>query len=521
MAFEEALFEFQKMARSKKAQAELRAQKLRQATNALQQSSDSEDSTVAPKVFERAKKKANNGRGRPKKSVIEEVDVVSDEDELARNWRGVQKPVSTNHSARREKILKALEKAASLLAPIGDAEDIWTWIQENGLEDNITIKELEQYCSTISRFLREKSAPPKTSSSKKTQGTVQPLGPQYVFRDSAKSVMLLGPVETIKVNVSLAKKTIGFVRKKGTYYPVMCAISGFTECVEDHPYCLDNEVWTQNVYEFGKWHQHKFRSDGFDSYHGKPVGYGFAGHVEPKLMLFWALRLLGKFTRTEVPSIGRLWELKEMRGCKEGEILLSQEPCDVCLRFQTMLERMCGIRFTLIIVPNLGELKPVKDKYGYKKYPSSAQAIQFGGTEDQLQVIVPLKHRNDTSLGARLTKQDTTSSKSGTKDTRRSKVTETTFIEIQNVSRKRAYDSDSEDNSDGYTPSPQEVARSLQTPTPEKKRKSQRGGILTPDYTPRKFEALDLHLEEERSRAERQHKKRPSFPSVAKKFKHA
>jgi hypothetical protein len=45
--------------------------------------------------------------------------------------------------------------------------------------------------------------------------------------------------------------------------------------------------------------------EGSGKAHGKPVSYGVVGHVEPKLMLHWALLLLKELT-DKVPSIGRL-----------------------------------------------------------------------------------------------------------------------------------------------------------------------------------------------------------------------
>ena len=508
------------MSPAKKFQSHSKGQKLRQDQRILQSPSDSEESTVAPKVFIPKKKTSKRrGRGRLKKVAVEEVDVASNEDELAGNRLGEQKSINPKAVAKPQKVLKALEKAASLLSTVGDAEDIETWLQDQGFGEDDRIKELQEYSSNISDLLRAKAAPPKAWNANKSQGTataLEPLGPFFIFRVGTKSAMLLGPVETFKgtINLTMAK-TIGFVRKKGSYFPSMCAFSGYTECVEDHPGVLDNAFWTEKVYEFGKWHEHRFKSDGFDSYHGKPIGYGFAAHVEPKLMLFWALRLLGKFTG-EVPSMGRLWELKDMRGCKQAEILLSQEPCEVCLSFQKMLEKMCGMKFTLIILPNLGELKPVRDKRGRKRYLPSVETIRFGGAEEQLQVIIPLNsgnNMNSVTLPAKHTTKSSrniTQSGSSSRDlSRQTSVTSTTFIEIKNSSRKRVYDLDDDDDedSDGYAPSCPAVAQTLNSLTPDRKRKSPREGVIIPDYSPRKYDVLDGPLEGE-NRAERKQKKK-------------
>ena len=181
------------------------------------------------------------------------------------------------------------------------------------------------------------------------------------------------PIDVFKGNKFYNRgKVFGFVRTKGTTAVLKAALPGWVESVDPHPKLLDSGLWTEVVKPLADFHNHKFPTGQYDARHKKEKGYSYASHVEPRLMVWFAIDLLQKRTGvvgSPLEQRGNLWKLRnEVQETIEAEIVLSRPPCPQCRAFQQFFESYTPIKFSFIVMKNLGEAREVKNKQSYKSF---------------------------------------------------------------------------------------------------------------------------------------------------------
>lgn len=283
--------------------------------------------------------------------------------------RPIQKASAVKASMTSDKVLKA---GVSLLASIREAGGLLKWMEVNGLEDNADAQELEELCSSIPELLTSTSG---AQANEQGAGTIEIVDDLCVLRGPFSMTILSRTDPILKATKSLASKTVGIARFEGEEYPLVYALSGWTDCLKPNNKVLDSNFWTQHALRLGDLLQHPFPSDGRDATHGVPVGTGFACHVENKLILFVACKLVA-MTLGETGSVKKqLARMSELRGRRtpKVEIILSKAPCVSCKNFRSVMERYTGIRFVFKVCLNLGELTPIKNESRVDVYPTNAQ----------------------------------------------------------------------------------------------------------------------------------------------------
>lgn len=495
----------------------------------------------------------------PKPATVEEA-TASDEEMLGPASNSTRQTKASKTVLRSGEFLKLLESTPS--AP----EDLEGWMEKHGINDNGLVNMVEEKCSTLAKLIRM-SKSPKAMPNKACLATLEEVDQFYIHRNKSRSISILYPLEIFKGidNRAISKhKVLGFVRSEGSPCPLMYSISGYTDCLMPHDLLLNTDEWSQQVFKFGNFHGHRFHTDGWDREHGKVHGAAAAAHVEPKLMLFYACRVLGKFHR-EFKSIdqqvGRLDKLKNivqrMKSSPTAEILLSRAPCQPCKNFQELVEDISGVKFTVRVCKVLAQVALKKDQSGRDIYPTCAEdsdtedaahqedlrrmlrriegleienrrlkALPATSSKEsdseasmieevqksQLQVIVPFRRLTDSTTprtpkrkskptGAKITTNTATKTMHRT-----SKVTTSQNIhDIQKKSRKRGYNS--EDDEDYEEPGSHRHST---------KRKSPRSELSSPTSLRREFEMIDLDSDFEDF--ERAIERRESFTSLAKRL---
>ncbi|TAQ84160.1 hypothetical protein B7494_g7507 [Chlorociboria aeruginascens] len=336
--------------------------------NSKKKSNHDEEPSQESHLRKAAQAPQKSKRGRPRKSVPQMPTIPSDDDLSSEDEQVI-------HQARKVKpgeILAALKLAAERLSSLGTSEDVQKWLKEHGFEDCEDLKDLQEHCSSINKLLRTRfPSPTKVVTIKKSPGILEALiqNQYFVFRGPGQVVMVLAPVEIYRGTANLSAKTFGFVQERGGFVPRMCAVSGYTDNVEAHEKVLDSEYWTQQVLLFGLSHRYAFRSGPFDNRQKVPSGTEFASHVEKKLMLFWAMRLLMKFCKSD--CVGMLPQLCRIKSSdKEVDLFIagvSEYMCDCCSEFQKRLEEVTGIKYTVHVIPNLAKLEADVDERTNRK----------------------------------------------------------------------------------------------------------------------------------------------------------
>jgi hypothetical protein len=290
---------------------------------------------------------------------------AEEEDELG--MRQVQVPKPAKRKVKPKKILDSLKIAAAHLASIGRLEDVEIWLEDIGITEEESLANLRKQCKLIADLLGVKNSSSKETSHE-LSGAVANLGRFYIYRNGTKRVELLAPVDVFESGKNYAsRKGFGFLRKTGSYFPAMYAISGYSESLQAADKLLDSIFWTQELMKFSEVWAFKFKSDGWDKVHHKEEGTGHASHAENQLMLAWAYRLFTKATGS-APSLRKLHHLRGLEIQKDAEVALNDKPCVGCRLFQKELELITGIRFTFIELPSLGNIVAVKNDRGYKMW---------------------------------------------------------------------------------------------------------------------------------------------------------
>ncbi|KAN0110499.1 hypothetical protein V8E51_006886 [Hyaloscypha variabilis] len=280
-------------------------------------------------------------------------------------------------------VLQDLERAATFLGTFSDSESLENWLQNQGSVSEENIQQIEESCGNIARLLRSRRAEDKKTP--KTSRSLERFDEYFLFRDGTTRIMLLAPLEIFQANVAVSGKTFGFVREEKQYWPLMCAISGSKMCVKEHGKLLDNNFWGAQTFRFGIFHGHDFPTNGYEVHRGEKQGTDFASHVEPKLMLWFAWSLLRRISEKAHPiekEIGMLYKLKRISNPIAAEIVISRAACPTCEKFQAVIEEITGLKFKIIVIPNLGTLPLEKNKYNQKKYPLVSNSKTAGVQPD-------------------------------------------------------------------------------------------------------------------------------------------
>jgi hypothetical protein len=303
------------------------------------------------------------------------------------------------------KLFNLLRETATELSKIGGCEDVEHFFEAIGIEDEEAVELIRTHCNMISNLLpRSKST--STSSSGGVPSTMELYEQLFVHRASSSILYLLRPVEVFQGTLNYnRKKVFGCVRGKGESLPLMSALPGWTKCVEKHPRLLEPELWTDIVKEFVTFHNHEFKTSPFDRHHGREDGDTYATHVEPRLMLWFALNTLQKMTgntRHPLKQKGDLWRLRHIvRETIKAEIVLSRPPCPQCLIFQEFMEAYTPISFKFIVCKNLGEVKLQENKHRQKYFPLYAPEIEDSESEVELEPQM-VKQRTETLPRSRI-----------------------------------------------------------------------------------------------------------------------
>ncbi|PMD22123.1 hypothetical protein NA56DRAFT_113802 [Hyaloscypha hepaticicola] len=322
------------------------------------------------------RKSLPSSKQKPKQPTVEDADTASD-----REYETTLAVKASNGQRKLKVAMRLIEAAQATLADIGDAEEIEALFRANGVDGEKGVEDFRNKCFAIVDML-----PEAKSTNNFVPSTIDLYGQSFLFRASSSLIYLLKPVDVFKGNKFYSRnKVFGFVRAKGSHAVLMTALPGWVESVDPHPKLLDSALWTEVVKPLADFHNHKFRTAPYDIHHNKEKGYTYASHVEPRLMLWYAIDVLQKRTGkvgSPLEQRGNLWQLmNEVHETIEAEIVLSRPPCDECLAFQQFFERYVPIKFFFIVMENLGAVKREKNKQGKRTFPLFAREYSDSESE--------------------------------------------------------------------------------------------------------------------------------------------
>jgi hypothetical protein len=305
-----------------------------------------------PALPRKAKKKPKANRGRGKKphglTVVMESE---DESESENDPQGVALPVP---KPKPSELVERLEETAKMLESVGDANDVEEYLIEGGTLNPEQIKSLQESCATIANLLASKAvqAPSPASTLTVTStvpSTIVAYDDFYIYA-TLKYLYVLKPIDVFKLNNRFTEvKVLGFIRRKGGM-PLMFALPGWLECTDGHPRMLDSELWAKQVKYFTDFHEFKFSRKVWDDIHNQEHGQTYRCHVELRLMIWFACRMLVKALGVALSwqaQIVRLELLKDLVKNVEAEIILTKAPCKSCRRFRKWFQKLTGIKFTI------------------------------------------------------------------------------------------------------------------------------------------------------------------------------
>jgi hypothetical protein len=310
---------------------------------------------------------------KPRKQVEKAPAYESDDEQFMVALRPKPKQSKKPFTPDPQKVVDAFHEVSTkvevlrvYLSQIEKAGDVTEWMDANDRSNRNRAERLLKKFNTIATLLKPEDNAATASSLDQHPSMLVANNEYFVFRGASKSVMLLAPMERFTgLGSYSSKKVLGFVRLKGNQYPEMCAFPGWTACAEPHPKLLDSQFWTQQVLKFAEIYGYKFQKGSYDDHHRVPVGSTYASHVEPKLMLYIACKELQNLTGEEF-HLGKLYMLK--RSTMQAEIVISENPCQNCKLFKSMLEELTGLKFSVKLAPNLGQLKPKRNHQGSRYY---------------------------------------------------------------------------------------------------------------------------------------------------------
>lgn len=260
-------------------------------------------------------------------------------------------------------IVALIEDTAKAIESVGDAQDVETYLAEDGELDEERLRGLQEQCSTIAKLLAAKIPSTRVctsviSATSSVPSTIASYDDFFVYKAASKFLYVNMPVEVFRGNGRLNDvKVLGFIRRKAGF-PLMFALPGWSECTDPHPRMLDSVVWAENVKFFTDFHDLEFGRKVWDDIHNKEHGHTYRCHVELRLMIWFACYTLVKTQPSLQLSswkakIGRLHQLKDLVKNVEAEIILSKAPCKSCRRFRRFFQRYTGLSFKYVTCSTL------------------------------------------------------------------------------------------------------------------------------------------------------------------------
>jgi hypothetical protein len=477
----------------------------------------SQDVSRRRQIPKTEKKKAKQAR-----ATIEDNILENDEDELGVEGRLLRKPARNTSRA----VLGVLEKTAAVLSSFGNPEDVEELLENGGFQDADTVKNLQSLCETISDQLRSST----TADQSTIPSTINLYDKHFVLRGPSNQLFCLRPVEVFQGLAKYSRrKVLGWVQQPGSKFPLMFALPG-SQSAENHPRLLDSEMWNKEVKRWGGFHNHIFKEYVFDKSNGKEAGDTYASHTEPRLMLWFSCYILEKLTgvvQSIREQIGYLFRIKDLKRGIQAELYLTEAPCKPCLLFQKLVEEYTGIKFTITVVPNVGHLKPKRDKYKVKQYslyasdPESEDS-EFEVVEKQTEIIKKTERKPAVVIPRRPATPSAASINNQKSQTPR--LEDFTITKVSHGYQKRKIhrfmnpnfqhsqlDDDDDEESEWSPDSPPNCSsRKIYAP-PKPTKKSLNHGLATPDKSPFGFEAREaVRLKKEKRRRERDSSPTPS-----------
>lgn len=274
-------------------------------------------------------------------------------------------------------MVKLVEKFAIAIKTLGDPDNVRDYLTKDNLIDKETVRNLHKNCHSIKTAL-EHLGNVSDVPHVRPASTINHYGEYMLYRpQDDKLLYLLSVAEVFQPNHRnyTRRKTLGFIRSKGSTFPLVCALSGMKNVLEDHPRMLNTAEWLEEVKHWAKNLDYKFKTGMWAKKHNVDGGDGHASHVEPALMLWYACEMVNK-TVEQYPSnrsaARQIWQLRGMD--LKAELVLSKAPCSECLRFRDKIQHQTQIEFTFAKpIANLADSFPVKDANGFDIYPRLAQ----------------------------------------------------------------------------------------------------------------------------------------------------
>lgn len=124
-----------------------------------------------------------------------------------------------------------IEETAKVLEAVGDAQDVETYLTEDGASDEQRLKGLQEQCATIAKLLAAKIPSTRVcnsviSASSSVPSTIASYDDFFVYKAPSKYLYVNMPVEVFHGNGRLSDvKVLGFIRRKAGF-PLMFALPG-------------------------------------------------------------------------------------------------------------------------------------------------------------------------------------------------------------------------------------------------------------------------------------------------------
>lgn len=322
------------------------------------------------------RKKSRKHKRTPKQPFVEDVE---DED-------GYPSPAPTPKSKPLKptntiKPRRKIRRSAQAEQFLDDLHTISTNLSSSQIEAEICLEDygfiaedtqkLKDQCEAIIKALSGKIS--ESESNNEIPSTIDLYAQYFCLRAPSGIFYTLQPAEVHQGSINYnRRKVVGFIQKKGVNIPLMFALPGWTRAALPHPRLLDSAEWQEYVKYWAETVNHEFKKYRWDARHNKEPGDTYASHVECKLMLWFCMHMVEeKFPefRGDLPAqLRSIWRLKDLPERLEAEIHLTELPCGPCLHFQQVIEQFTDVKFSIVIMKNLGILKPKKNKQGNKDY---------------------------------------------------------------------------------------------------------------------------------------------------------
>ncbi|KAI9734435.1 MAG: hypothetical protein M1818_006823 [Claussenomyces sp. TS43310] len=135
------------------------------------------------------------------------------------------------------------------------------------------------------------------------------------------------------------------VLDRGPEFERIIAVSGATGKARGPSSLLNNKIWSEHVWQYGKLLQHGFPDYNLDAAN-KGAGRWFASHAEKQLGAFVLHKhFILKSEAEQCEALRRLRAVRPAQIFKTVTLQLSREACPDCLSYLDKVGRACGVEF--------------------------------------------------------------------------------------------------------------------------------------------------------------------------------